>query len=234
MMTRWEKAQTYERNWWQHRAPSINLEYYHGYADDLMNELRGILTIERETAILEIGSGAAGIITFLPSEKKFAIDPLEQFYAAVKKYAEFRDKDVSYFAGRGEALPFEKAKFDFIIMDNVLDHCEDPDSVLREMKRVLKPGGIVYFRQNTYHWWGKFIRQFIELFQIDKGHPHSFRKKELFRFFRMLSFTVLKSKENGYFQTWKKELGAGTLKGLAKALLFATRDRALFILKASQ
>jgi len=40
-------------------------------------------------------------------------------------------------------IPFDDASFDFVINNQVMEHVEDLDAVLREIARVLKPGGIV-------------------------------------------------------------------------------------------
>jgi SAM-dependent methyltransferase len=40
-------------------------------------------------------------------------------------------------------IPFDDASFDFVVNNQVLEHVEDIDVVLAEMRRVLKPGGTV-------------------------------------------------------------------------------------------
>jgi SAM-dependent methyltransferase len=39
-------------------------------------------------------------------------------------------------------IPFEDASFDVILSNNVLEHVRNTDEVLRELARVLKPGGV--------------------------------------------------------------------------------------------
>jgi len=228
---RWLTAQTYERQWWQDRVASLDLEFYKAYAEDLTRELKDILMIDMKTAILEIGSGAAGILTFLPGEIRHAIDPLENFYSPVSKFVEFRDKRVRYQTMKAEHLEFSDQMFDLIICDNVFDHCDDPDRVLREMRRVLKKGGGVYLRLVTYHPWGKLIRILLEKFQIDKGHPHTFTKSSLSAALHHNGFHIVKIKSRGYFKSWLDDLFTGSLKGFTKAILFATRDKTLYVLK---
>jgi len=228
---RWNIAQKYEKNWWDSKKEGISTVFYKSFADTLTKDLTGILEIKNDTYVLEIGSGAAGTITYVESEHKYAIDPLEYYYSTVEEFTKDRDKKVKYYSAKGEDLPFNNDMFDLVIIDNVLDHCSDPEKVLTEMKRVLKPGGILYFRQNTYHSWGVMVRTILEKILFDKGHPFTFSKKHLEKLFTGFDLKVLKFSSNGYLETWKKEFFSFRKKELAKAILFATRDKTLYILK---
>jgi len=56
--------------------------------------------------------------------------------------------------GVGEALPFPDATFDAVYSSNVLEHTQDPETVVREAVRVLKPGGCLQFVVPNYgSWW---------------------------------------------------------------------------------
>ena len=45
----------------------------------------------------------------------------------------------------GKKMPFDDATFDVVISTEVLEHVSDPDSYLKEVKRVLKPQGKFFF-----------------------------------------------------------------------------------------
>ncbi len=77
-------------------------------------------------------------MTFLKSNNKYAIDPLEDFFSNKEEWVRLRDPEVKYQKGKGENLPYKEEFFDLIILDNVLDHCENPVLVLDEVHRVLK------------------------------------------------------------------------------------------------
>jgi SAM-dependent methyltransferase len=44
----------------------------------------------------------------------------------------------------GHDLPFADSQFDFVILTAVLEHVLDPNRVVSEVSRVLKPGGVVF------------------------------------------------------------------------------------------
>lgn len=231
-MSRWNLAQDYERNWWEKRSETIDFDFYKSFAEELVYYTDTHFTIKDDSKILECGSGAGGILTYLTSSnKRYAFDPLENFYSSIQSFKKQRDSRVKYITARGEEIPFPDKTFDMIIMDNVLDHCEKPDEVISEIKRVLADNGIVYFKQNTYHLWGKLIRKVMEFFLIDKGHPHTFTKNVLNNLFKRYKFSIIKDSRSGYYNTWKRELSSKRTIDKIKAGLFVNRDKVTYLLK---
>jgi SAM-dependent methyltransferase len=45
----------------------------------------------------------------------------------------------------GSSMPFEDDQFDAAFATEVLEHCPEPEIVLSEVSRVLKPGGLFFF-----------------------------------------------------------------------------------------
>jgi len=59
-----------------------------------------------------------------------------------------------YFGATGEQLPFRKCFFDIVYSNNALEHVSDPQKVLNEIFRVLKPGGkMVVIVPNYFTFW---------------------------------------------------------------------------------
>lgn len=51
-----------------------------------------------------------------------------------------------------ERLPFEKDSFSKVYMSHALEHCNDIWHVIREIHRILKPGGKAIIRVPYYRW----------------------------------------------------------------------------------
>ncbi len=57
---------------------------------------------------------------------------------------EAKTSDVEFILGRLMDLALPENSFDFVYFDSVLEHVLNPLEHLREIKRILKPGGIIY------------------------------------------------------------------------------------------
>jgi len=100
-----------------------------------MAKLMGLNYIDTTTMVIaDIGGGPIGLSSVIPHKKRIVIDPLADEY---KKYYPC----LTHIKGTGEELPFEDNSIDLVIITNALDHTSNPEKVLNEIKRVLKPGG---------------------------------------------------------------------------------------------
>lgn len=99
---------------------------------------------------LDVGCGVGHwsrvILPHLPAEARlFGIDREPEWVkeaAARAERAGFGAR-TSYRIGEAEKIPFHDGLFDLVTCQTVLIHVRDPKAVLREMMRVLKPGGLL-------------------------------------------------------------------------------------------
>jgi len=81
-------------------------------------------------------------------EHRVGVDPLAADYCRLFPAWQRRASTV---AAVGESLPFRDRSFDVVLCDNVVDHAESPSRIVRELVRILTPGGLLYFTVNIHH-----------------------------------------------------------------------------------
>lgn len=75
---------------------------------------------------------------------------VEMLVAARARGAE-RRLAIEFEVGRAEALPFDEGRFDVVLAVTVLCFVEDPRAAVREMARVLAPGGRLVLGELSRH-----------------------------------------------------------------------------------
>jgi SAM-dependent methyltransferase len=118
------------------------------YALSVKARIEAYRAIGEGARLLEVGSGAHGLVFFMGVPGAIGVDPLAKQYAELFPAWQSRAKTI---AAYGEELPFPDASFDFVLSDNVIDHAERPAQIVRELIRVLAPGGILYFTVHVHH-----------------------------------------------------------------------------------
>lgn len=91
--------------------------------------------------VLDIGCRTGEVLWPLSQRERFDLYGIEMMEQYVQHCHEMGLQNVQQ--GFAEKLPWKNAFFDIVICTEVLEHVIDPDVVLREAERVLKPGGVV-------------------------------------------------------------------------------------------
>jgi SAM-dependent methyltransferase len=122
--------------------------------------------------VLDVATGSGGFIHFLLDRLKgyteiVGIDTSERTAAAFDEA--FADKPKIRFRSMDAChLEFDAESFDLVCVSNSLHHFDDPQAVLQQMVRVLRPGGHLLVCEmyrdgqteaqmthvHLHHWWG--------------------------------------------------------------------------------
>jgi len=129
-------------------------------------------------SVVEIGAGPYPAIAAAPSWRRaVAVDPLARNYAE-EGLLPAAANHITYLEAPGEriALPAEFA--DLVIIENALDHVSDPAAVLREIRRLLAPRGLLWLLVDLSSY-------------TDHMHPHPFDESRLRTLLEEAGFTPL-------------------------------------------
>lgn len=225
---RWEVAQEYEQGYWQALADRIasgsesQLEWYNWRAGELARKLNaaGAARLVDGTArVVEVGCGPIGIVSYFPAAERVAVDPLEHFYGKHPVLSKLRNPAVDYRRGKGEALPLPDGGFDLAIMENCIDHVQDMDSVMRELRRVLKPDGLLYLTVNARTPVGFVVHRMLSNLRIDAGHPHTFTRDRVGRFLSRNGYSMRYFHAESYLDALMGDLKGPGLRPRLKGVL---------------
>lgn len=150
--------------------------------------LKKIQKFKRTGSLLDIGCGPG---FFLDEAKR---QGWEVQGADLSKWSKDYAKanfGIDVFQGFLSDAHFEDRTFDVIVMNDVIEHLEDPKTVLKEIRRILKNDGVIYVstpdiksflsRLLRAKWWG-----------INKYHLFYFSKKTIEKLFDEVGFKPMK------------------------------------------
>jgi len=143
------------------------------------------INLQKECKILDGGCGTGAELIFLQQYGEvYGVDlsPIAIKFCKERGLSKVKVADLS-------KLPFQDNFFDLVCLMDVIEHIKDSQIILKEIKRVLKPGGHVFLTVPAL----PFI---FSLHDTQQGHFRRYRKSSLREFFDKAGF---KEKRLSYF-----------------------------------
>jgi len=134
------------------------------------------MALQPEKLVLDVCTGTAGVameIAHHHNGQIVGIDVSHLMLEAGLRAVEKRNLDgrVQLIQGRAEHLPFPDETFDTVVFTYLLRYVQDPDATIRELSRVLKPGG--------------------ELLSLEFGIPETFWVRAIWRIYNKVVMPIM-------------------------------------------
>ena len=148
-------ASTYEKSWMQRaffdRAHQATLVLAAGI-------------VQQPASVLDIGCGTGKLLrrasTYWPQAQLIGVDPANGMIEMAKRLA----PNATFFTGMAEALPLEDASVDLALSTTSFHHWQDQAAGIREIARVLRPGGYFILVDVSVPGW------FTRIFRVKRVH----------------------------------------------------------------
>ncbi len=136
---------TYAHNWWDGSQRFLRL--LHNIVPARMRHFSTVVDAWTGKTVLDLGCGGGFMSEALARKGALVVgvDPSGPAIEAAQDHARHEGLAIDYRVGSGERIPLESASTDCVVCVDVLEHVENVDTVLDEIRRVLKPGGLFLF-----------------------------------------------------------------------------------------
>ena len=184
------EAQAAELGNWQNRATNPDhIRHELDEHSEIERPLRKVCGDEKFKRGLEVGIGPYGLgflaVHFADRVEKIdGLDPLPRLDIRIPDIALQSRIDgirqrVNYIQSQAESIPVETEGYDMVSCINVVDHAQNPDLILKEIGRVLRPGGLFVFGVSTLsaagEWMWHHRRRKRPSEWLFVAHPHTFQ-----------------------------------------------------------
>ena len=161
-----------------------------------MQYLYEMLESTKPDSILDAGCGEGFVLSFVaeqsPELRLFGVDLSE---AAVSYAREHFGSIATFRKGNLYRLPFSDNSFDTVLCSEVLEHIEDPDRAVLELKRVARHNVLITVPHEPYFQWLNTLGRWFR-FNPDAGHINFWTVKTFEQFMnKHFNQTIFKRKQ---------------------------------------
>ncbi len=145
-----QKDRVHKRgSWYQRLVAHVMATGFDGYNATVASRKQALIGALRGR-VVEIGAGTgANFAHFAPGVRWLGIEPNPAMFPYAEHKAKLSGMHTALCEGTAEALPLASASVDAVVSTTVLCSVRDPRLALREVLRVLKPGGQFVFIEHV-------------------------------------------------------------------------------------
>lgn len=153
---------------------------------------------ETPHSILDVGCASGWFLFQLSKRFKKASCVGIDIYKDAIEYGKKKYSKIKFRVADAHKIPYKANTFDLVICTEVLEHIDHPETVLKEIKRVLKKNGIAVIELDSGS--ALFSISWF-LWRIGKGgvwkdaHLHSFNPDKLEKLIKKAGFKILRSQK---------------------------------------
>ncbi|WP_026733954.1 class I SAM-dependent methyltransferase [Fischerella sp. PCC 9605] len=172
-------ANLYDRRWSTYIAKTLSF-------------LKTWAHISPEATVLDIGCGTGEferlLLTENPQQMITGVDISEEMLLVAKQKCRAYP-NVSFLTASASALPFANNSFDVIVSASTFHYFDDPETSLKEMRRVLKPDGKVVILDWCKDYLLCRICDFVLKF-VDPAYKQCYTQREFHSLFTSAQFDI--------------------------------------------
>ena len=181
-------AQDYTSEFYPKRYSGTGFLFHAKQATDMLSGVR--MSDRHSSKILDVGCGNGFLSQLYPNFDIVGIDISDGMLA---------HNPHKWVKAPAEAIPFPDNTFDFVVCRSLLHHLENPEQGLREMFRVLKPGGKWSCYDPNHNIVYEFIRHIFQHTDRFSHLHHSFNDRELFKMIEDSGLKITEKRYIGFF-----------------------------------
>lgn len=148
------QAENQVKDYFNQVAPQYNEQRSIVYGNALLDIIFHQAEVNAKQVVADIGAGT-GYLTLELAKKAgqvLAVDNSPRMLSVAKEQADRESlSNIEFLEGTAEELPISSKYVDLVFANMLLHHVNDPLCVLREMYRILKPGGRVVLTDIIEH-----------------------------------------------------------------------------------
>jgi ubiquinone/menaquinone biosynthesis C-methylase UbiE len=179
-------------------------QFWYRYVNETLRFLKAWAQIEPTVRVLDVACGTGAFARLLladqPEQHIVGIDVAERMLAMASETCPLRAA-VYFGQARAESLPFTAQQFDLVISANSFHYFDNPEGVVSEMGRVVRPGGqIIILDWCRDYLLCRLCDAVLRL--IDPAHRNCYTEAELHHLLRSNGLQIVAGQRKRFGLLW--------------------------------